>query len=72
LTFEKDAFLKWINNDKTSFAILDADDVGNFGSEFPTYDNIITTYQFAGFTLEAKKRLSEKVLANLMDFLSKE
>jgi phosphoglycerate dehydrogenase-like enzyme len=70
LTFEKDAFLKWINNDKTSFAILDADGVGNFGNEFSTYDNIITTDQFAGFTLEAKKRLSEKVLANLMDFLS--
>jgi phosphoglycerate dehydrogenase-like enzyme len=70
LTFEKDAFLKWINNNKTSFAILDADGVGNFGTEFSEYENIITTDQFAGFTLEAKKRLSEKVLANLMDYLA--
>jgi phosphoglycerate dehydrogenase-like enzyme len=70
LTFEKDAFLKWINNDQTSFAILDADGVGNFGTEFSEYENIITTDQFAGFTLEAKKRLSEKVLANLTDYLT--
>jgi phosphoglycerate dehydrogenase-like enzyme len=69
LTFEKDAFLKWINHDKTSFAILDADGVGNFGNEFAEYENIITSDQFAGFTLEAKKRLSEKVLANLKNFL---
>jgi lactate dehydrogenase-like 2-hydroxyacid dehydrogenase len=69
LTFEKDAFLKWISNDKTSFAILDADGVGNFGSEFSKYENIITTEQFAGFTLEAKKRLSKKVLTNLRNFL---
>ncbi len=70
LTFEKDAFVKWISNDKTSFAILDADGVGNFGSEFSQHENIITTDQFAGFTFEAKKRLSEKVYANLMNFLA--
>lgn len=70
LTFEKDAFLKWISNDKTSFAILDADGAGNFFSEFSKYENIITTEQFAGFTLEAKKRLSEKVLANLTNYLA--
>jgi phosphoglycerate dehydrogenase-like enzyme len=69
LTFEKDAFLKWISNDKTSFAILDADGAGNFSSEFSKYENIITTEQFAGFTLEAKKRLSEKVLTNLTNYL---
>ncbi len=70
LTFEKDAFLNWISNDKTSFAIFDADGVGNLGSEFSQYENIIITDQFAGFTLEAKKRLSEKVYANLMNFLA--
>jgi phosphoglycerate dehydrogenase-like enzyme len=70
LTFEKDAFLKWINNDKTSFAILDADGAGNYGSEFYKYENIITTEQFAGFTLEAKKRLSEKALTNLINYLA--
>ncbi len=71
LTFEKDAFLEWICNDKTSFAILDADGVGNFANEFSKYENIITEEQFAGFTFEAKKRLSEKVLANLENYLAK-
>jgi phosphoglycerate dehydrogenase-like enzyme len=69
LTFEKDSFLKWINSDKTSFAILDADGVGNFASEFSKFENIILSEQFAGFTLEAKKRLSEKVLINLTTYL---
>jgi phosphoglycerate dehydrogenase-like enzyme len=69
LTFEKDSFLKWINNDKNSFAILDADGVGNFASEFSKFENIILSEQFAGFTLEAKKRLSEKVLINLTNYL---
>jgi lactate dehydrogenase-like 2-hydroxyacid dehydrogenase len=62
LTFEKDAFLNWISKDKTSFAILDADGAGNFGSEFSKYENIITTEQFAGFTLEAKKGFLKKYL----------
>ncbi len=70
LTFEKEAFLKWISHDKTSFAIFDADGVGNFASEFSLYENIITTEQFAGFTLEAKKRLSEKVYTNLINYLA--
>jgi phosphoglycerate dehydrogenase-like enzyme len=69
LTFEKDAFLNWLSKDKTSFAILDADGVGDFASEFSEHENIITSNQFAGFTAEAKKRLSEKVLANLNSFL---
>jgi phosphoglycerate dehydrogenase-like enzyme len=69
LTFEKNAFLKWIGNDKTSFAILDADGVGDFATEFSTFHNIILSNQFAGFTLEAKKRLSEKVLVNLTNYL---
>jgi lactate dehydrogenase-like 2-hydroxyacid dehydrogenase len=71
LTFEKEAFVKWINNNKTSFAIFDADGVGDFGSEFLKYDNIILSEQLAGFTSEAKKRLSEKVVNNLTNYLEK-
>jgi lactate dehydrogenase-like 2-hydroxyacid dehydrogenase len=70
LTFDKDSFLKWLTKDKTSFAILDADGVGNFSNEFSEYENIIISNQYAGFTLEAKKRLSEKVLANLTNYLN--
>jgi lactate dehydrogenase-like 2-hydroxyacid dehydrogenase len=69
LTFEKEAFLKWLKNDKTSYAILDADGVSEFANEFSKQKNIILSNQFAGFTLEAKKRLSEKVLGNLTNYL---
>ena len=69
LTFEKEAFLNWLSDDKTSFAILDADGVGDFGSEFAKHENIIISDQFAGFTLEARKRLSEKVLSNMEKYL---
>ncbi len=71
LTFEKEAFVKWINNNKTSFAIFDADGVGDFGTEFLKYDNVILSTQFAGFTSEAKKRLSEKVFNNLTNYLER-
>jgi phosphoglycerate dehydrogenase-like enzyme len=69
LTFEKEAFLNWLSKDKTSFAILDADGVGDFSNEFSKHKNIIMSDQFAGFTLEAKERLSEKVLSNLINYL---
>ena len=70
LTFEKAAFVKWISHDKTSFAIFDADGVGDFVDEFSAHENIILSNQFAGFTLEAKKRLSEKVYANMTNYLA--
>jgi lactate dehydrogenase-like 2-hydroxyacid dehydrogenase len=65
LTFDKNAFLNWLGKDQTSFAIFDADGVGNCSDEFANHKNIITCNQFAGFTQEAKKRLSQKVLANM-------
>jgi lactate dehydrogenase-like 2-hydroxyacid dehydrogenase len=70
LTFDKEAFLDWMSKDKTSFTILDADGVGDFADEFSTNENIIISDQFAGFTFEAKKRLSKKVLENLQEYLT--
>ncbi|MGB4840586.1 MAG: NAD(P)-dependent oxidoreductase [Saprospiraceae bacterium] len=70
LTFDKDAFIQWLLGDKTSFAILDGDGMGNFHDEFTQVENVIMSEQFAGFTLEAKKRLSEKVLLYLINYLS--
>jgi len=71
LTFEKEPFLQWITNDPTSFAIFDACGAGNYASEFAKYSHIILSDQIAGFTSEAKKRLSQKVLLNLTGFLEK-
>ncbi len=71
LTFDKEPFMQWLTNDKTSFAIMDACGAGNFAGEFAKFSNIILSDQIAGFTSEAKKRLSEKVLLNLTGFLEK-
>ena len=71
-TFEKKAFIDWLSKDKTSFAIFDAGGAGDFGDEFRQFDNVILSEQYAGFTVEAKHRLSEKILENLMMFLAKE
>ena len=71
LTFEKEPFLDWIDRDKTSFAIFDACGFGNHAREFADYGNIIQSDQFSGFTTEAKKRLSQKVLLNLTTYLEK-
>ena len=64
-TFEKEAFINWLSTDKTSFAIFDAGGAGDFGDELHQLDNVIIFDQYAGFTVEAKQRLSEKVLENL-------
>jgi len=70
LTFDKDAFLSWLSGDPTSFAIFDGPGVGEFSEEFSKYPNIIISDRSSGFTLEAQSRLSEKVLANMQDFLA--
>lgn len=69
LPFEKDSFVNWLNEDKTSFAIFDAGGVGTFLKEFQQLENVIVHDQYAGFTAEARQRLSEKVLENLVEFL---
>jgi hypothetical protein len=71
LTFETEPFLQWIANDPTSFAIFDACGAGDCAGEFAKYSHIIVADQIAGFTSEAKKRLSQKVLLNLTGFLEK-
>lgn len=71
LNCDKDALLNWLTEDKTSFAIFDSVGVGIYGDELRKYENVILSDQSAGFTNEAKERLSEKVLNNLIEFLSK-
>lgn len=70
LTFDKNAFVNWIANDSTSFAIFDGPGVGEHAEEFSKYPNIAISDRSSGFTLEAQSRLSEKVLENIKSFLS--
>ncbi|HEY3371965.1 MAG TPA: NAD(P)-dependent oxidoreductase [Prolixibacteraceae bacterium] len=69
LTFDQEAFLRWISKDPTSFAIFDRVAVGEYFDEFSRVPNIILSGKSSGFTLEAKSRLSEKVLDNMQSFL---
>ena len=71
LTFDKPAFLAWLEHDPTSFAILDADGAGGHGEEFSRLPNVLFWHQSAGFSSEARERLSQKVLANMAAFLGR-
>ena len=72
LPFEKESIINWLSRDKTSFAIFDAGGADNSRDEFRQLDNVIVSEQYAGFTVEAKQRPSEKVLENLTGFFTKE
>ena len=69
LTFDKEAFVRWIARDPTSFAIFDSPGVGDHQEEFSKHPNVIISERSSGFTLEAQSRLSEKVLGNIQEFL---
>ncbi|MBC8005834.1 MAG: dihydrofolate reductase, partial [Verrucomicrobia bacterium] len=69
LTFDKQAFTNWISADKTSYAIFDRVGVGEHLEELSKLPNVIISEKSSGFTLEAKARLSEKVLENIKAFL---
>lgn len=68
LTFDKRAFCKWLSEDESSYAIFDADGMAPFEGEIAKMDRVISSDKFAGFTAEAKVRLSEKVLENLLAY----
>jgi len=68
LTFSKSAFENWIS-DKQNFAIFDGDGIGGFKKEFDKYENVISTEMVSGRTKEAYARLSQKVIANVDQFI---
>ncbi|MBW9158207.1 dihydrofolate reductase [Clostridium sp. FP2] len=68
LPFDVPAFLEWIQIEG-NFAIYDEDGVGRYQQEFQKYPNIILSKKVAGWTKEARQRLSSKVLQNIEEFL---
>ncbi len=68
-TYEKDALTRWLKSDPSSFAIFDQEGASPFAAEFSRTDNMIVYPFTSGFTVEAKKRLSLKVLQNMEEFL---
>lgn len=66
-TFDQHAFQKWISSNKHVFAIFDGNGSGDL-HELEVHPNIVLTNEYSGFTQEARKRLSQKVLKNIEDY----
>ena len=70
LPFEEEAFKHWLKKEG-NFAIFDADGKKELSAETEASHNVITAQKSAGWSAATQKRLSEKVLENLKNFLSK-
>lgn len=69
-TFNVPAFCDWIENGR-NFAIFDADATTGHVETFAQYPNIIMSNKVSGWTVEARGRLTEKVLANIQEYLAR-
>ncbi len=63
-TFNVPSFRKWMKN-KGNFAIFDKEAMGVYYDEFSAMDRVISSNIVSGWTRQAKKRLSEKVIENI-------
>lgn len=70
LPFEENGFKQWIQQEG-NFAIFDGDGKSGLSGEVENFQNVIFTNKSAGWTRQTEKRLSQKVLQNLKDFLKK-
>ncbi len=68
LPFEESAFSNWLKKEG-NFAIFDGDGKKQLSKETEKLPNVITTPKSAGWAAETQRRLSEKVLDNVKDFL---
>ncbi len=68
LTFEKEDFIQWLNING-NYAIFDVCAFGGHKDELSRYDNILYTESTSGWTMEAKERLSNKVLENVEKYI---
>ena len=65
---DKEAFLKWISRDN-NFAIFNMSTGENYYQSFKNLPNVIFPKIIAGYTLETKERLGQKVFENLENYL---
>jgi len=71
-SFNREAFEHWIQNNE-HYAILDTDSIDNeFRENHLLDENIIMNNIVSGFTKNARRRLSEKVIHNLKEYLQGE
>lgn len=70
-TFDVREFSQWIQR-PGNYAIFDGDALGREYQELVKYNRVIYTNKVAGWTQQAKLRLSQKVLANIHAFLEEQ
>lgn len=68
-TFDITSFLTWVDR-PGNYAIFDKSGMENHQKVFLNKSRIITSEKVAGWTREARSRLSEKVIENIIDFLN--
>ncbi|MHA6280124.1 NAD(P)-dependent oxidoreductase [Salinimicrobium sp. CAU 1759] len=68
LPFEEEAFQSWIKR-AGNFAIFDGDGKKELSKETEKLPRVISAGKSAGWAVETQRRLSEKVLQNIKDFL---
>lgn len=68
LPFEEGAFNDWVKKER-NFAIFDGDGKKQLSKETEKLPHVITADKSAGWAMETQRRLSEKVLENVRDFL---
>lgn len=66
--FDEKALTEWLK-DSENFAILDGDAAAFVSEEIKTLSNMISLAKSAGWSAETQKRLGQKVLENLEEFL---
>jgi len=68
-TFEIEPFIEWITN-KNNYTIFDKVAMGSQFERLKDLEGVIYCNKVSGWTKQAKKRLSEKVIKNIETFLS--
>ncbi len=68
LPFNKEAFQEWIKNE-SNFAIFDADGKSNLSKEILSLSNVAASDKSAGWSVQTRKRLSQKVIKYLKDYI---
>ncbi len=65
--FDLSAFEKWIS-DSSNYAIFDGDAMNSLPQKFRNFEQVIATDTSAGWSLQTRNRLSEKVIQNIQEF----
>lgn len=69
-TFDTEALKRWLDCNRNSYYFCDGTGMGTLKDELSHINNVIYTPAVAGMSVQSTGRLSEKVLANIRQYLS--